>query len=130
MKLFSFIFIFLFLSGSSNNLTVENDLTQLKIKGNVKSVNETKYNAELVDGKFTKIGWTNKTSREKDTYTTYDNKGYKIEEIKYNADGSVFMNSKFIYNEKNKVIQIEKSRGVSKPERLDEILYTYDKNKV
>ena len=128
MKLFSLLFIFLFGTGFSNISSIENDREKLNIKGNVNSVKETKYNAESVDGKFTKIGWTNKTSREKDTYTIYNNKGCKIEETKYNADGSVFVNSKFKYDENNNLILIEKSEVGPQPKRRDEILYTYDKN--
>lgn len=80
--------VFIFTSTSSCSDTKSIHLDEIKLKGNVKSIKETSYEAIQKDGKIVP-GKRAKPSWKKDTYRGFNRKGEIIEELIYNTDGSL-----------------------------------------
>lgn len=81
----------------------KNDLTEENLKGKVKSIKETTYEA------VEKFGQIEKGDALYDDdafpFTIYNEKGNKIEEYWYNSDGSLLYKSTYKYDEKGNKIE-------------------------
>jgi len=105
------LFIFLFFNGCSSNLEKEkNDLKEMKLNGNVKSLRSYSYNV------VEKFGEISKGKRQRgDKYILFNDKGNKIEKNIYKSDGSLDYKEtyKYEYDEKyNWIKKIEYKNGI------------------
>lgn len=119
------IVTFSFLIGSCSIGKKENDWTELKLNGKVKSIKEISYEAvyrfgEIAKGK--KKGIPN--SYINDKYLLFNQKGNKIEEIEYKSDGSI--KSKRLYNYDDKNYLIGKNSNKSDGSNFSKSTYTYN----
>ena len=100
----------------------KNDLTEENLKGKVKSIKETLY--EAVD----KFGQIEKGNVLYDAFTfpftIYDEKGNKIEENDYDSDGRLDSKTTYKYDEKGNIIE---ENDYDSDGRLDsKYIYKYD----
>ena len=77
----------------------KNDLTEENLKGKVKSIKETLYEAVDKFGQIEKGNWFN------NYFTIYDKKGNIIEENDYDSDGSLNSKTTYKYDEKGNKIE-------------------------
>ena len=102
----------------------KNDLTEENLKGKVKSIKETLYEAVDKFGQIEKGNWFN------NYFTIYDKKGNIIEENDYDSDGSLNSKTTYKYDEKGNKIE---ENDYDSDGRLDskttyKYKYEYDKN--
>ena len=80
----------------------KNDLTEENLKGKVKSIKETPYEAVEKFGQIEKGDMLNTYFT---IFTIYNKKGNTIEENDYNSDGSLFSKFTYKYDEKGNIIE-------------------------
>ena len=96
----------------------KNDLTEENLKGKVKSIKETLYEAVDKFGQIEKGNWFN------NYFTIYDKKGNIIEENDYDSDGSLNSKTTYKYDEKGNKIE---ENDYDSDGRLDsKTTYKYD----
>ena len=104
----------------------KNDLTEENLKGKVKSIKETLY--EAVD----KFGQIEKGNVLYDAFTfpftIYDEKGNNIEENHYDSDGRLSYKYTYKYDEKGNTIEQNIYYHGSRPAENYSYKYEYDKN--
>lgn len=110
------------LSASCNQSEKKNDLTEENLKGKVKSIKETPY--EAVD----KFGQIEKGNVLYDNFifpfTIYDEKGNKIEENHYDSDGNLSSKDTYEYDENGN--NIEKNNYDSDGRLGYKLIYKYN----
>ena len=109
------------LSASCNQSEKKNDLTEKNLKGKVKSIKETPY--EAVD-KFGQIEKGNVLYDDYTSFTIYDEKGNIIEENYYDSDGNLSSKDTYEYDEKGN--NIEKNNYDSDGSLNSKTTYKYD----
>ena len=103
---------------SCNQSEKKNDLTEENLKGKVKSIKETLY--EAVD----KFGQIEKGDVLNNYFNIYNEKGNKIEENRYDSDGSLYFKDTYKYDEKGN--KIEENRYNSDGSLYSKTTYKYD----
>ena len=99
----------------------KNDLTEENLKGKVKSIKETPYEAVEKFGQIEKGDMLNTYFT---IFTIYNKKGNTIEENDYNSDGSLFSKFTYKYDEKGNIIE---KNDYDSDGRLDyKTTYKYD----
>ena len=101
----------------------KNDLTEENLKGKVKSIKETPY--EAVD-KFGQIEKGNVLYDDGTSFTIYNEKGNIIEENYYDSDGNLSSKDTYEYDENGN--NIEKNNYDSNGKLDSKYTYEYDKN--
>jgi nitrous oxidase accessory protein NosD len=99
----------------------KNDLRKLNLNGNIKSIREFSYKA------IEKLGDIQKGKAGFFYYNFFSNKGNKIEDNRYNPDGSLV--KKYIYKYNSKGNRIEENQFTSEDILIRKITYKYDKKK-
>lgn len=115
-------FILFSCSGQNNN-KIKNDLTELKLKGKVKTLKETKYIA--VD-KFGEIQKGDMVDEVPKYICSFNEIGKKTEESQYNSDGSLLISGRWIYKYDDKMNNIEINMYSSDGSLNDKNIYIYD----
>src|SRR5258705_13423092 len=105
-KLILSLIIGMIINTVNAQVTMKNDLQDLKIKGNVKSVRETSYQAiqksDAIEKGKRKM---ESPDTDRDFYMVLNDKGNKIEKTEYNSDGSSFGKLTYQYDDKGNVIE-------------------------
>ena len=116
---------------SCNQSEKKNDLTEENLKGKVKSITENTY--EAVD-KFGQIEKGDVLVDSSAVYTDYgrfkiyNEKGNKIEENRYDSDGSLDFKDTYKYDEKGNKIEINNYNSDGRLDSKTTYKYEYDKN--
>lgn len=105
----------------------KNDLTEENLKGKVKSIKETPYDAIEKFGQLEK-GDVSYSVFFPSSFTIYNEKGNKIEVNGYNPDGSLYSKTTYKYDEKGNTIEQNIYYHGSRPAENYSYKYEYDKN--
>lgn len=111
--------LFLMIFFCSTMLGQKNDLKKLNLNGNVKSIRE--FSSITIEN----FGDIQKDKAKLSYYNIYSNNGNKIEDNRYNSDGS--LNKKFTYKYDSTGNRIEQNQFTSDDSLIRKITYKHDK---
>lgn len=97
---FCLVYFIIIIAGCS--VKKSNSLEEVNLKGNIKKVIETSYEADNFNNTW---GFGMRINLEK-YETIYDSVGFRIERRKLNNEDEIEETTKYIYNEKNQLIEI------------------------
>jgi hypothetical protein len=123
MKMISFILFGLIIL-SCTPTKKKNDLSEMNLKGKVKTIKETSFNATDKFGVITKGSRSEKSNSKYDTYTIFNNKGNIVEENIYRSVD--YLCYKIIYNYDNYGLKKEKLTYYLDGKLREKEIYEYD----
>ncbi|MBK5286470.1 MAG: hypothetical protein JJE25_13810, partial [Bacteroidia bacterium] len=111
-KIILSLIISLIINVAASQATKKNNVQEMNLKGNVKSVRETSFEAVkksdvIVKGKRKRES----IDYDKDFQIVFDGKGYKAEKSLYNADGSIFRKVTYQYDDKGNQVEENSSHA-------------------
>ena len=116
---------------SCNQSEKKNDLTEENLKGKVKSIKETTYKAIEKFGQIEKgdvLVDSSAVYTDDGRFKIYNEKGNKIEENRYDSDGSLDFKDTYKYDEKGNKIEINNYNSDGRLDSKTTYKYEYDKN--
>lgn len=127
MKKLFLCLIILRITVTTANAQGKNELRELNLKGKVKSVRETSYQAVQKQGTVEKGKRKMEAPKYyRDFYVVLNEKGNKIEKTEYNSDGSSFVKLIYQYDGKGNTVSEDRYNGDGSLAKKNQFTYNFD----
>ena len=121
----TFILNFIFISASFAQKKDQNTVSEIGLHGKVKFLHQTYYKVDVFNHEVSKGDRIDNTERY-ESQLQFDESGYKIEEIKYDASGKTKIILKYIYDDSHNCIEEDSYKPGGKLDFKKVFVYKYD----